>query len=425
MARIRIITSGQLGSNPRVVKEADALAEFGHDVSVVSTKVADFVEPRDQSILAAAAWHVDRVCFDGPIDRKILRFRQELARHVFGYTARQGLAESSFSLMSRRLEKVAASRPADLFIAHYVAALPAAAKAAALHNSHYAFDAEDFHLGDLSDQPKNETERRLIRIIEQRYLPGAAYISAASPGIAAAYAHVYNLEQPTVILNVFSRSEAPSAPSLRGTARPGPSIYWFSQTIGPERGLECAVRAIGLSRARPHLYLRGTPTLGFTDYLSTLATDAGVAGRIHILPPANPNEMVKLAGVHDIGYVGETGCTESRRIALTNKLFTYLLAGIPVVMSDIAAHQDLAPGLGRAARLYETCNAKKLALAIDELLAEPAVLAASRSAAWQLAQEHYNWEEEKTFLQRLVSRTCGDNEDKRNPKGIRLSTKDR
>jgi glycosyltransferase involved in cell wall biosynthesis len=406
LARIRIVTSGQLGSNPRVVKEAEALAEFGHDVSVVSTKVTEFVEPRDQSILRAATWDVDRVRFDRPLDRKILRIRQELARSVFSCTGREELAELSFSHMTRRVGQEAASRPADLFIAHYVAALPAAAKAAALYKAHYAFDAEDFHLGDLSQRPEHEEERRLIRIIEERYLPGAAYITAASPGIAAAYVDAYNVKPPAVILNVFSRSEAPSATNSRGTVFPGPSIYWFSQTIGPERGLEYAVQAIGLTRTRPHLYLRGTPTGGYDDYLRSLSIDAGVDGRVHVLPPADPDEMIKLAVNHDIGYVGETGDTESRRIALTNKLFTYLLAGIPVVMSDIPAHRDLAPRLGRAARLYEAGNAKDLALAFDRLLAEPRVLASSRNEAWRLGQERYNWEAEKTIIQNLVSRIC-------------------
>ena len=141
---------------------------------------------------------------------------------------------------------------ADLYIAHYPAALPAAAKSAARHGAHYAFDAEDFHLGDLPDLPEHERERRQLRAIEGAYLPGAAYVTASSPGIADAYARAYGIKRPAVVLNVFPLSRAPASTTPRGTAEPGPSLYWFSQTIGPDRGLETAVAAIGRARSRPH-----------------------------------------------------------------------------------------------------------------------------------------------------------------------------
>ena len=68
--RICIITPGQIGSNPRVVKEADALVAAGHRVTVICTKVADFVEPRDQSIMAHARFSVRRLPFDRPFARR-------------------------------------------------------------------------------------------------------------------------------------------------------------------------------------------------------------------------------------------------------------------------------------------------------------------------------------------------------------------
>src|SRR5690606_31756702 len=121
----------------------------------------------------------------------------------------------------------------------------------------------------------------------------------------------YGIRRPTVILNVFPLSHAPPGPTPAGTATPGPSIYWFSQTIGPDRGLECAVRAIGLARTKPHLYLRGRPAAGFAEGLTKLAAEFGVADRLHLLPPASPHEMEQLASAYDVGFVGETGHTRN------------------------------------------------------------------------------------------------------------------
>src|SRR5437868_48615 len=77
---------------------------------------------------------------------------------------------------------------ADLYIAHYDAALWAARAAARRHGGLYAFDAEDFHPGDLEDRPEHTFANTLIHTLEAECLPGCAYMTAASPGIADAYA---------------------------------------------------------------------------------------------------------------------------------------------------------------------------------------------------------------------------------------------
>ena len=193
--------------------------------------------------------------------------------------------EAAWHQVTPDLVKAARSVRADLYVAHYVAALPAAAQAARLHGTRYAFDAEDFHLGDPPDGPEFDGIRRHAWAIESAYLPGAAYVTAASPGIADAYARAYGIPVPTVVLNVFPRSHAPAAPTDRGSATPGPSVYWFSQTIGGDRGLECAARAIGLARSRPHLYLRGNPE---SRLRGPAALRRGRRGRWGPRPPPPP-----------------------------------------------------------------------------------------------------------------------------------------
>jgi glycosyltransferase involved in cell wall biosynthesis len=316
--------------------------------------------------------------------------------------------EAAWHQVTPDLVKAARSIRADLYVAHYVAALPAAAQAARLHGTRYAFDAEDFHLGDPPDGPEFDGVRRHTRAIESAYLPGAAYVTAASPGIAEAYASAYGIPAPTVVLNVFPRSHAPAAPTARGSAAPGPSVYWFSQTIGGDRGLECAARAVGLARSRPHLYLRGNPEAGFVDRLRSVAAGAGGEERIHLLPPEPPSEMERLASRYDLGFAGETGATANHRIALANKLFTYILAGIPVVASDIPAHRWLARRAGPAMSLHPVGSAEGLAAAIDGFLAEGgAVLARARAHAYALGQQSLNWDVEKALLIRKVEEVAG------------------
>jgi hypothetical protein len=180
-------------------------------------------------------------------------------------------------------------------------------------------------------------------------------------------------------------------------------VYWFSQVIGPNRGLECAVRAIGRARTRPHLYLRGTPADGFVAHLDRTAAENDAAGRVHVLRPDDPSKMEHLAATFDVGLIVETGQTRNRNIALTNKLFTYLLAGVPAIMSDISAHREFAAETGTTAHLFPAEDPVALAVILDRLLADPVRLATARAHAYRLGRERYNWEiESRALLETVV-----------------------
>lgn len=402
-----LITPGHLSTNPRLVKEADALASAGYRVGVIAADYAGWARVADAEF-TSRPWRLEARLRFGPGarfgERVVQVGRQRLARALFGAGVRvPAVVTAAWHAIGPDLARAARAVSADLYIAHYPAALPAAAAAAQARGARYAFDAEDFHLGDPPEGVSNDAIRAMTRAIESRYLPGCAYISAASPGIAEAYAEAYGVSLPTVIRNVFPLAHAPAGPSPRGTARPGPSLYWFSQTIGMDRGLECAVQAIGLARTQPHLYLRGQLQPGFGERLEVLAASAGAAGRVHLLPPASPSEMERLAAAYDIGLVGETGGTRNHQIALANKLFSYALAGVPAVISDIPAHVDYAREAGLAARLYPVDDAKALAAALDALLGgDGQALTKAREHAFALGQQKLNWDLEQAVLLRLV-----------------------
>lgn len=402
-AKICIVTPGAIGSNPRVVKEADALHAAGHKVTVIATRTLNAVEPRDVALMDRVKWDLNRLDLRSRSQWRKRRLRQLAARRIYEATRWPLLAAPGFSPFTNALVGEVMRTVADLYIAHYPAALPVAAAAVRRHGGVYAYDAEDLHFGDWPDLPIYNLDRRLVRDIEGRYLPGCVHVTAASPEIADGYVETYGITRPTVILNVFPLSQGPNAATTKGTAQPGPSVYWFSQTIGPDRGIECAVRAIAVARTMPHLYLRGTLAKGYAKQLDHLTTEQGVADRVHLLAPAAPEDMVRLAATYDVGLVGETGYTASRRVCLTNKLFSFLVAGTPPVISETPAQRAFAENVGLSDQLYPINDAMALARLLDRLLGSPELLAAARARSFQLARETYNWEREQLLLTRTVT----------------------
>ncbi|HKP12269.1 MAG TPA: glycosyltransferase, partial [Blastocatellia bacterium] len=342
--KVCLISPGHIASNPRLVKEADALHEAGFQVRVIASDYMEVIRSQDETIYSKATWAFKRVGLGSPLGYAGRTLRQRSARLLAaaGYIPSLSAAAWAHSRMTGRLAAAAAAESADLYIAHYLAAFPAAAAAARRHGARLGFDAEDFHVGEVPDVSENRAEIALRDCIEAALLPRCRHLTAASPGIAEAYADRYGVSMETV-LNVFPLSDAPASCERQDGDRVGaaPSLYWFSQTLGPGRGLEFVVRAMGRMRTTVSLHLRGLPAAGYVETLNRLAGETGVAGRVHLLPIATPSEMARLAACHDVGLALELDQPPHRAVCLTNKIFVYLLAGLPLLLSDTPAQREM------------------------------------------------------------------------------------
>jgi glycosyltransferase involved in cell wall biosynthesis len=94
----------------------------------------------------------------------------------------------------------------------------------------------------------------------------------------------------------------------------------------------------------------------------------------------------------------------NNRVALSNKIFTYLLAGIPVLASDTTAQSELAEETAGAVFVYPQGDAQTLADQMDELMISQRRLTSARQAAWQYGQQKFNWDtEQRLFLKMIAS----------------------
>jgi glycosyltransferase involved in cell wall biosynthesis len=308
------------------------------------------------------------------------------------------VAERALHYVTPELTQAARRIPADLFIGHNLAALPAAARAAHRHDADLGFDAEDFHRGELPDRPEYDFDRALVAAVEERWIPTCDYVTAASEGIGDAYAEALGIDPPTTVLNVFPWSDrqatVPDA-DLRWESPAGRSLYWFSQNIGPDRGLEDALQALPQLPDDVCLTLRGQWARGYESDVRRQAQRLGVADRVHHRSLVPPNELIERTAQHDVGLALEHPVSRNRKICVTNKLFTYLLAGIPFVATDTPGQRPIVNDLPRAARAYRPGDVDGFAGAVRALLEDDG----AGDAALAAARDRYTWDvEKKRFL---------------------------
>ena len=151
MARICLLTPGQPSVDPRLVKEADALDESGHEVQVLCAHIIPWADGPDRELLKARPWRCTYV--GGDFNARTAEYWRTRLRH--GLTRRLPLACPLSDFVRRyavcrvlpELADAALSAKADLYIAHYTGALVAAADAARANRALFGFDAEDFESG--------------------------------------------------------------------------------------------------------------------------------------------------------------------------------------------------------------------------------------------------------------------------------------
>jgi glycosyltransferase involved in cell wall biosynthesis len=403
MAKICLVTPGQPSINPRLVKEADALVAAGHDVNVLCSHTVSWADETDKKLLSTRKWNCSYVGGEkGSMLYLWTRMRYAaLRRFPAAWRAGSWLGDRVVSRVSPELLAAAVECKADLYIAHYTGALSAAVVAARHNSSRVAFDAEDFESGyyDYDGGPKKID--LLVEDVERKFLPECCYLTAASPGIAAAYQRKYGTLGLVTILNVFSLSERPR--EFRTTSMTGPlRLYWFSQTIGLGRGLEDVIRAIGkLSDCDIEVHLRGLLRPDHWKQLQGLLAANRVRSRSIVLHnPASPDEMICSAAEFDVGLALEQPCTPNHDLCLSNKIFAYLLAGNAIAATATTGQQAIVKRLGKAAFLYAPGDVDALADGLRRWSRDREQLQQARREAWSWGTHPFNWEVEKEkFLQ--------------------------
>jgi glycosyltransferase involved in cell wall biosynthesis len=95
------------------------------------------------------------------------------------------------------------------------------------------------------------------------------------------------------------------------------------------RGIELLLEAFGTAESNGHLVF-----MGFGKLEGLVREYAARHRHIHFHPPVPSEEVITYASGADVGFsLNENTCL-SHYYSLPNKIFEYLLAGVPVIASD-------------------------------------------------------------------------------------------
>ena len=103
----------------------------------------------------------------------------------------------------------------------------------------------------------------------------------------------------------------------------------------PDRGGEQLIDAMAELPAAHLVFLGSSPFSGYEDGLREQAAAAGLGDRVHFLPSVPLERLLEHTADADVGVSLLQDTCENHRLALPNKVFEYVAAGVPVVVSDL------------------------------------------------------------------------------------------
>ena len=398
--KIVLVTTGQPSCNPRIVKEADALQQAGFDVTVLYSFFIDWAKEKDTILLKKVLWKYKMVGGSENIDKLsffFTRVRFKINFLVNKYIGNNYLiAERAQARAFDELLNEAKKIKADWYIGHNLGSLSIVVKAAEHNNAKAGFDFEDYHRGEGHDI---KTLDRII-FLEKKYIPHLQYFSTASNLITKATNENHSQFKGNVItlLNCFPLIQQPTF-RFKVENDKTLQLFWFSQTIGINRGLEILFKALNcLNDTSIHLTLAGRSNKDILEYIKQHA--GNMTDNIHFAGIIQPEELPLFSSTFDVGLAIELPIPFNRDICLTNKVFTYLLAGNAVILSNTSMQSDLND-MYKVGEIFESSNQNDLAKKIL-LYKNNNSLNKQKLHNYQLARTTLNWENESKKLLEII-----------------------
>ena len=358
----------------RVDRAARALAEAGYEVVLVGLKDEDTPEfERRQGYT---------------VKRLTLTSRR--------WTRRYGLKFVRFAEGIVRSLVAAWREDADIYDARDAYPLFVAHTAALLRRASVVYDSDELAIGRNWAVASNPLWLRLMKAYEGFYARRSTVITS-DYGRADVLERTYGIERPTVVLNVPEVIPAPEPDSGFRERALGKRRYLllYQGIFAPNRGLPESIRAMAML-PECRLALVGYGPL--EGELKRLVVAEGLEDAVAFFDAVPFDTLMRYTAAADIGLVPIVGSCLSYQTAAPNKLFEYMMVGLPVVASALPDMERVINETGAGTFIADPTDPASIAAAVRSLLEGAEPLSAIGARGRKAALERYNWECERPKL---------------------------
>lgn len=356
MKRAILIATSDLVFDQRVNRTATALTEAGYKVLLVGRKLPTTPKWKPNGY---RAFHLR------------IPFRKSAA-----FYACFNLQAFFFLLLSRF--DIAQANDLDTLLAVRLACL--------LRRKPLVYDSHELYtqVPELVNRPRT---RAVWHWLECKLVKGLQHTTTVSDGVACELKKMYGITF-TVVRNLPYRKDL----NAEITKLPNTIIYQGALNLG--RGLEKLIAAMPFLPSCK-LIIAGTGDV--EKELKHLSESLKLSERITFLGRITPNKLHPITCSASIGVSIEEYLGLNYRYALPNKLFDYIQAGLPVLVSNLPEMARIVTEYNIGLTISSSSTAKELAESISQMLSDESKLAQWQTNVAKAATELV-WENEKGKL---------------------------
>jgi glycosyltransferase involved in cell wall biosynthesis len=386
----------------RSLRIAATLAGRGHRVTILARRgpgaAASEDSPDGYRIVRVGRPPGDR----GPRPRgEIARLRGELER----------LAGIGVALRRQQREAAAADPGADIYHGMAYQGIPIALSLRGRSGGRVLYDARDLYPESGNLARMAAPVRRLAGLAERHWARRSDRIITVNDELAAILARRFDRPLPSVVMNCLPAWTPPADRDRRfhellGLA-PETRVVLYHGGFLPSRGIEILAAAVGRLTAVALVAMGDGP---LRPNLERLAAESRTDGRVHVLPPVPPADLVGWIAAADVGGMVNQPVSRNERISTPNKLFECLAAGVPVVSSDFPGRRRIVieDPEGPLGAVCDPTDPDAVAAALREVLDRPAEAAADlRRRVLVAAHARWTWERQAATLLDVYGRLTG------------------
>jgi glycosyltransferase involved in cell wall biosynthesis len=311
-------------------------------------------------------------------------------------TGRVSVAARALTL-TRVFTEVVRTR-AHVYHTHNIHPALAALLASRLRRVPLVYDAHELYWEPWSDGPLARAAARARGTLEQLIVRRADAVITTNASRAAALGARYGRNGIGVLANVpaLQLDVEPLDPGFP----PGTRVLLYQGGIyAKSRAFKQTIAALSLLPDDVHFVLLGFGRALDLERVGEWARAYGVADRVHFLPPRPFDELVRTAALATVGLVPIRPLRLSHVLGDTNKIHEYLMAGLPVVASNLPEIRQIArDGDPPVGELFDPERPESIAAAVEAVIGDRSLLQRRRVEARRLARERYNWDIEQRAL---------------------------
>ena len=376
---VLMLVATSVAGDTRVLREAGCLVDLGIEVVIVGREVPiDFAPPNGISIFSASGGSGLRPSSMGSLTTRKLPPHLRLARWFLLPSHRK----RSFKAWADRAYDLASPLNFEAVHAHDFTALELGARLAKEHAVPLIYDSHEWWVG-------RARQYRATPIVDSREARIEAKLASQAAAVITVGKSIAELiEQHRGVKKVFVvRNSFPIGSESSKTVASPPRSILYAGRIDAFRELEVTMEVSGLIKIP--IYWMGEHDNQWAANFVPRARKLGIE-ILKSQPIASVTAAMQKAG---LVFVTHSDKFESHRLALPNKLFHAVHAGVPVIATNVS---ELARIIRKydIGELYQPGDSKSMKEAIERAIARHSELLVNVKAA----QKALSWDRDAQVL---------------------------